>query len=195
VTTTAAATSTPTTTPSTTTTRSTWQIDPSHTRVEFSVRHMMVSTVKGHFTSVQGAIVIDEANPADSSVAIQIDPTSLTTSDEQRDAHLRSADFFDADQFPTITFVSTRVAGSRDQFKLTGDLTMHGVTREVTLDVDFNGIGTSPYGATIAGFSAETRINRKEWGLNWNVGLEAGGVLVGDQLKIGIEVEAIKQAA
>jgi polyisoprenoid-binding protein YceI len=155
---------------------------------------MMVSTVKGRFTHVQGTIVLDAANPARSSVDLQIDPASLTTSDDTRDAHLRSADFFAVAEYPVITFKSTRVAGSRDEFTLTGDLTMHGVTREVTLDVVFNGVGTNPYGTTVAGFSAETRLNRKDWGLGWNVGLEAGGVLVGDQLKIGIEVEAIKQA-
>ncbi|MDQ3809689.1 MAG: YceI family protein [Chloroflexota bacterium] len=175
--------------------RSTWQIDPAHSLVEFSVRHMMVSTVKGRFTSVRGTITDVADDPTLSSVDIEIDAASLTTNDESRDAHLRSADFFDADRFPTITFDSTRVEGTRDEFTVTGNLSMRGVTREVTLQVTFNGVGTNPWGKTVAGFTAETRINRKDWGLNWNVGLEAGGVLVSDQVKISIEIEAIKDQA
>ena len=174
------------------TTQSTWQIDPAHSLVEFSVRHMMFSTVKGRFTGLQGTIVDVADDPTQSSVEVSIDASSVTTGDDGRDGHLRSADFFNAEQYPTIGFTSRRIQGSREEFTLTGDLTMHGVTREVTLDVTLNGVGTNPYGKTIAGFSAETKINRKDWGLNWNVGLEAGGVLVSDQLKISIELEAVK---
>ena len=173
-------------------THSTWQIDPTHSLVEFSVRHMMVATVKGRFTQLRGTITDIADDPALSSVEVVVDAASISTGDANRDGHLRSADFFDVEQYPTITFTSRRIQGSRDEFTLTGDLTMHGVTREVTLDVTLNGVGTNPYGKTIAGFSAETKINRKDWGLNWNVGLEAGGVLVSDQLKISIELEAVK---
>jgi len=174
------------------TTQSTWQIDPAHSLLEFSVRHMMVATVKGRFSQLRGTITDIADDPALSSVEVVVDGASISTGDVNRDGHLRSADFFDVEQYPTITFTSRRIRGSRDEFTLTGDLTMHGVTREVTLDVTLNGVGTSPYGKTIAGFSAETKINRKDWGLNWNVGLEAGGVLVSDQLKISIELEAVK---
>ena len=174
------------------TTQSTWQIDPAHSLLEFSVRHMMVSTVKGRFSQLRGTITDVAEDPSLSSVEVVVDAASISTGDVDRDGHLRSADFFDVEQYPTITFTSRRLQGSRDEFTLTGDLTMHGVTREVTLDVTLNGVGTNPYGKTIAGFSAETKINRKDWGLNWNVGLEAGGVLVSDQLKISIELEAVK---
>ena len=174
------------------TTQSTWQIDPAHSLLEFSVRHMMVATVKGRFSQLRGTITDIADDPALSSVEVVVDAASISTGDVDRDGHLRSADFFDVEQYPTITFTSRRIQGSRDEFTLTGDLTMHGVTREVTLDVTLNGVGTNPYGKTIAGFSGETKINRKDWGLNWNVGLEAGGVLVSDQLKISIELEAVK---
>jgi polyisoprenoid-binding protein YceI len=183
---------TTTTTPTQPTTRSTWQIDPAHSLVEFSVRHMMVSTVKGRFTSIQGTVVDVAEDPSLSSVEVVIDPSSLHTGDERRDAHLRSADFFDVEQYPTITFKSQRIEGTRDEFTLTGELTMRGVTREVSLDVTLNGTGTNPFGKTVAGFSGETKINRKDWGLNWNVGLEAGGVLVGDQLKISVELQVVR---
>jgi polyisoprenoid-binding protein YceI len=173
-------------------TRTTWHIDPSHSLIEFSVRHMMVSTVKGRFTQFQGTIVDVADDPTQSSVEVTIDPTSITTGDDKRDGHLRSADFFNVEQHPTITFKSRRIEGSREEFTVTGDLTILGVTREVSLDVTFNGIGTNPYGKTVAGFSAETKISRKEWGLNWNVALEAGGVLVSDQLKVSIELQAVK---
>jgi polyisoprenoid-binding protein YceI len=175
-------------------TRSVWKIDNSHSLVEFSARHMMVSTVKGRFASVDGTIVDVADDPTQSSVEATIDASSLTTSDPQRDAHLRSADFLDVEHYPTITFKSRRIEGNhRDEFKLIGDLTIRGVTREVKLDASFNGVGTTPYGKTVSGFSAEGKLNRKDWGLNWNVALEAGGVLVGDQIKLSLEVEAVKE--
>jgi polyisoprenoid-binding protein YceI len=183
-------------TSSPTATRSVWKIDNSHSLVEFSVRHMMVSTVKGRFSNIEGSIVDVADDPTQSSVEVTIDPASITTSDPQRDAHLRSADFFDADQFPTITFISKRIEGNhRKEFKLIGDLTIRGQTREVKLDASFNGIGSSPFGTTVAGFSAEGKLNRKDWGLNWNVALETGGVLVSDQIKLSLEIEAVKQDA
>ncbi len=180
-----------------TATRSVWKIDNSHSLVEFSARHMMVSTVKGRFANIEGTIVDIADDPTQSSVEVTIDPTSITTIDPQRDAHLRSPDFLDVEQYPVITFKSRRVEGNHrgEEFKLVGDLTIRGVTREVKLDASFNGVGTTPYGTTVAGFSAEGKLNRKDWGLNWNVALEAGGVLVGDQIKLSLEVEAVKQDA
>jgi polyisoprenoid-binding protein YceI len=175
------------------TTTTVWQIDPAHTSVEFSVRHMMVSTVKGRFAVIRGTITDVADDPSNSSVEVDIDAASLTTNDDRRDGHLLSPDFLHAENHPTLTFKSKRISGTRDAFTVVGDLTIRGETREVTLDVSFNGIGTSPYGQTIAGFSASTRLNRKDFGLNWNVALETGGVLVGDQIKVDIELEAVKQ--
>jgi polyisoprenoid-binding protein YceI len=175
------------------TTTSVWQIDPVHSLVEFSVRHMMISTVKGRFPGVSGTIVDVADDPTRSSVEVQIDPASITTADDRRDGHLRSADFFDVENHPTITFKSTRIEGTRDQFTLTGDLTIRDQTRSVTLDASFNGFGKNQAGE-LASFSAQTKLNRKDFGLNWNVGLETGGVLVSDQFKVEIEVQAVKQA-
>jgi polyisoprenoid-binding protein YceI len=176
-------------------TATTWVIDPSHSLVEFGVRHMMFTTVKGRFSAVEGTIVEDDANPGRSSVQATIQAASIDTRDEKRDAHLRSADFLDAEHFPTLTFTSTGVESKGPNHVLVhGDLTIRGTTRPVTLDVTRNGVGANPWGQTVAGFSAETRINRKDFGLTWNVGLEAGGVLVGDEVKIAIEIEAAKQA-
>ena len=172
---------------------SVWQIDTAHSLVEFSIRHMMVSNVKGRFTGLSGTIVDAEGDPKRSSVKAAIDVTTLITGDPKRDEHLRSPDFFDAAKYPLITFESQRIAGSRESFTIIGDLTIHGQTREVTLDVTFNGTGTTPYGKTVAGFTAETKINRKDFGLNWNVALETGGFLVGDQIKVEIELEAVRQ--
>lgn len=174
-------------------TRTVWNVDPAHSTVEFSVRHMMVSTVKGRFAGLSGMIVDVAEDPSLSSVEIQIDAASITTNDEQRDGHLRSPDFFDVQNYPTLTFKSTRVQGSRESFKVTGDLTLHGVTREIELDAEFNGVGTNPYGKRVAGFSAQAKLNRKDFGLNWNVALEAGGVLVSDSIKVQIELEAVQQ--
>jgi polyisoprenoid-binding protein YceI len=176
-------------------TKTTWAIDAAHSTAEFAVKHMMFSTVKGHFSGINGTITLDEQNLANSSVEVTIDASSVNTRDEKRDAHLRSADFFDAEQYPTMTFASTRVeAKKNDHFTVYGDLTIHGVTQPVALDASFNGKGVNPWGQEVAGFSAETKISRKSFGLTWNVGLEAGGVLVGDDIKISIEVEAAKQS-
>ncbi len=172
---------------------SVWHIDPRHSLAEFSVRHMMLSKVRGRFTGVSGTIVDAAEDPKLSSVTAAIDVTTLVTGDPQRDEHLRSPDFFDVANHPSITFESRRVSGSREHFKVTGDLTIRGQTREVTLDVTFNGIGTDPRGRSVAGFTVETEINRKDFGLNWNMALEAGGFLVGDNAKIEIEVEAVKE--
>jgi polyisoprenoid-binding protein YceI len=171
---------------------SVWRIDPHHTLAEFSVRHMMLSKVRGHFTSVSGTIVDANEDPKYSSVRAAIDVTTLVTGDPQRDEHLRSADFFDAANYPSMTFESRRVTGPREHFTVSGDLTIRGQTREVTLDVKLNGTGINPMGQAVAGFTARTEINRKDFGLNWNMALEAGGFLVGDTATIEIELEAVK---
>jgi len=178
--------------PASTQTWSVWHIDPRHTLAEFSVRHMMLAKVRGHFTGVSGTIVDADEDPKYSSVKAAIDVTTLVTGDPQRDEHLRSPDFFDVANYPSITFESRRITGPRQHFTVLGDLTIRGLTREVTLDVKLNGTGTNPMGQTVAGFTARTEINRKDFGLNWNVALEAGGFLVGDTATIEIELEAVK---
>ena len=172
----------------------TWSIDPSHTLVEFSAKHMMFTTVKGRFTGVQGTIRTIADNPARSEVDVQIDATSLATGDPNRDGHLLSPDFLDVERYPTINFRSTRVEpAGPGRLKVYGDLTIRDVTREVVLDAEVQGEGRTPFGTTVAGFSAQTQVNRKDWGLGWNVALETGGWLVGDTIKIALEVEAVKQ--
>jgi polyisoprenoid-binding protein YceI len=168
----------------------TWSIDVSHSLAEFSVRHMMVSTTRGQFQNVSGTLTLDESDLTKSKVEATIDVKSLSTRDEKRDGHLMSADFFDADNFPTITFTSTSVAKKGDDYIVTGDLTIHGTTRSVDLKTEFNGFNTTPWGGRVVGFSADTEISRKDFGLEWNVALETGGVLVGDKVKIHLEVEA-----
>lgn len=182
------------TTAATTPALTTWSIDPAHSHVEFAVKHMMISTVKGRFAVVRGTVRTDEANPANSDVNIEIDVDSIDTREAQRDAHLKSADFFDIEKFPKITFKSTRITDvSGDNFKLTGDLSIHGVTRPITLDVTSEGRGKDPWGGERAGFSATGKIKRSEFGLTWNQVLEAGGILVGDDIKINLDVEVVKQ--
>jgi polyisoprenoid-binding protein YceI len=176
-------------------TTTTWQIDPAHTLVELSTRHMMFATVKGRFTGIKGTIVDHHDDPSQSSVEAEIDATTISTGDPQRDAHLTSADFLDVERYPTITFRSTHIEGTRERFRLTGDLTLHGTTRSITLDAEFNGAGNNPWGKEVAGFSATGQINRKDFGLNWNVALETGGVLVSDTIKISLDIEAVKQGS
>jgi polyisoprenoid-binding protein YceI len=175
---------------------STWSLDPAHSLAEFSAKHMMITTVKGRFGAVNGTIVVDEANPDRSSVEVEIEAASIDTRSEQRDQHLRSADFLDVANYPTIAFRSKRVEGAYadpgDQFTVVGDLTIRGTTREVALDVTFEGTGTDPWGGERASFSAETKIDRREFGLTWNQVLEAGGVLVSNQIKLSLEVQAVK---
>lgn len=169
----------------------TWSLDPSHTRVGFAVKHLMISNVKGRFTGVTGSVQLNQANPR---VDVSIDAASITTADEKRDAHLRSADFLHADQFPTLQFRADRVEGDVDsKFTLVGDLTIRGVTRPVKLHVVNEGRITDPWGNSRLGFTAATRINRKDFGLQWNVGLETGGVLVGDEVRVTIEGELVRQ--
>jgi len=175
--------------------QTTWQFDPAHTLIEFSAKHMMISTVKGRFAGVTGTITDDDANPANSSVKVEIDANSVDTRDEKRDAHLRSADFLDVENHPAITFVSTNVTSlGGERLRLTGDLTIRGTTRQITFEGTRNGTNKTPWGSEVAGFSADTSINRKDFNLVWNVALETGGILVGDTVKISLEVEAIKQS-
>jgi polyisoprenoid-binding protein YceI len=183
-------------TPTTAAATSTWAIDPAHSVVELAVKHMMFSTVKGRFANVAGTIVLNDADLSASSVTAEIDAASIDTREAQRDAHLRSADFLDVESYPTITFRSTGVVPQgRDRFVLVGDLTIHGVTREVSLEAELAGTGTDPWGGQRAGFTAATTINRREFGLTWNQALEAGGVLVSDQVKINLEIQATLQAS
>ena len=176
---------------------SSWRIDPAHSHVEFGVRHLMISSVKGAFGDVRGTVWVDESDPRTVLVDVAIQVASIDTRQEQRDAHLRSPDFFDAAKFPTITFRSRRVQGNPldGDFRLTGDLTVRGITREVTLNVSPEGRLTDPWGEERAGFSAGAKIDRRDFGLTWNQALEAGGVLVGNEINISIEVELIRQAS
>jgi polyisoprenoid-binding protein YceI len=170
-----------------------WQIDYSHSTIEFWARHMMVAKVRGEFTGFDGTIELDEAHPERTHVNVKIDAASIDTRLEARDEHLRSADFLDVAQFPTLDFVSRRVEVLGDnRARLVGDLTIHGVTREVTMDVEYAGQARSPWGTTSAGFSASTTIQRKDWGLQWNQTLETGGLLVGDDIHIAIELELMQ---
>jgi len=174
--------------------QTTWKIDPSHSHVEFAVRHLMISTVKGRFGGVAGTVRSDASDPSGADVEVTIDATSIDTREAQRDAHLKSADFFDVEKFPSLTFRGIRLAGDpAGDFKLTGQLTIHGVTREVTLDVTAEGRGKDPWGGDRAGYSATAKIKRSDFGLTWNQVLEAGGIAVGDEIKIAIDVELVKQ--
>ena len=172
-----------------------WQIDTTHSRIGFSVRHMMVTKVRGSFDVFGGKIAFDPQNPAAANVAIEIDAASINTGAADRDGHLRSPDFFNVAGFPTLTFVSKRVEpASETEGRLVGDLTIAGKTQEVVLDVEFFGTQTNPMsGATTAGFSARTSISRKAFDLTWNVALESGGWLVGDKIEIEIDLQAVKE--
>jgi polyisoprenoid-binding protein YceI len=172
----------------------TYNIDPSHSTASFSIKHMMIAKVHGGFEKLSGKLVYDAANPSKSSVEVSIDAASVNTREPQRDAHLKSADFFDVEKYPTISFKSTRVEGSAGDLRVIGDLTIHGVTQSVTLEVE--GPSTEmkdPWGNIKIGASATTKIKRKDFGLTWNAALEAGGLLVGDDVNITLEVQFVKQ--
>jgi polyisoprenoid-binding protein YceI len=172
----------------------TWQIDPAHTNVEFTVRHMMISNVKGQFQKTTGTITINGNDPASATIDATIDASSVDTRVERRDTHLKSPDFLDVAKYPTITFKSTKVeADGSGKFKVTGDLTLHGVTKPVVLEVESSGAPVKVMGGLHAGASATTKINRSDFGLTWNKALETGGVVVGDEVAISIDVEAIKK--
>ena len=174
----------------------TWQIDPAHSSVEFAVKHMMFTTVRGRFKDVKGTIEVDEQNPDRSVVDVEIAAASIDTGSADRDTHLRSADFLDVEHHPTITFRSKRVEGTMkkegDSFRVIGDLTIRGKAISVTLDAVYEGTGKDPWGGTRAGSQAKTKIDRREWGLQWNQALETGGVLVANDVRIEIEVQAVK---
>jgi polyisoprenoid-binding protein YceI len=170
----------------------TWNIDPAHTTVEFSVKHLMISTVRGHFGAVTGTIQLDEANPLNSTVTAEIDVTSIDTRQAQRDEHLRSADFFDVEKFPSIKFTSTRVERDGDHYDVIGNLTIRDVTREVVLHTSDEGRAGDPWGGQRAAFSASTKVDRRDYGLTYNQVLEAGGVMVGTDIKISLEIQAVK---
>lgn len=169
----------------------TWTIDESHTTVGFTARHLMITKVRGRFGKVEGAATIEE-DRLQSSVQATIDLSSIDTGDAGRDEHLRSADFFDVANHPSITFASTGVKQDGGDFVLSGDLTIKGVTKPVDLELEFDGVSGDPWGGTRAGFTAEGEINRKDWGLEWNVALEGGGVLVGEKIKLSLDVELVK---
>ncbi len=172
-----------------------WQIDPAHSRIEFSVRHMMIANVRGHFDRFSGTVEFDEQHPENSTVDLQIEAASINTGVADRDNHLRSPDFLWAEQYPHLRFKSTRVERTGDRrARLYGDLTIRDITRPVVLEVEYVGQAKSPWGTVSAGFNARATINRKDWDLTWNQALETGGVLVGDEVRITIEVELVKQA-
>src|SRR5262245_25930010 len=180
----------------TTTNINNWNIDPAHSGINFSVRHMVVSKVRGRFTRFSGTLAIDDADLARSTVEATIDAASIDTGTAQRDAHLRSPDFLDVERFPEIRFRSTRIHKLGDDlYHVAGDLTIRGVTRQLVLDVELGGRAKDPWGNERIGFTASTSLDRKEFGLTWNQALEAGGLLVGDRVDIELEVEAVRAAA
>ena len=172
----------------------TWNVDPIHSVAEFKVKHMMISNVKGQFTGVSGVLSLDETDLTRSRVEVTIDAASINTRDAQRDGHLKSADFFDVEKFPTLSFQSTRVQNADDgELNVTGDLTIHGVTRNVVFKVEGpTAPGKDPWGNTRIGVSATTKINRKDFGLTWNAALETGGILVGDDVTLTLDVQFVK---
>ena len=173
--------------------RTAWKLDPAHTLVEFSAKHLMISTVKGRISDVDGVIYVDQNEPFNSSVEVTMNAATLDTRIEQRDQHLRSGDFLDVEKFPVIKFRSTDIQGDEQNFKLTGDLTIRDITRPITLDVTFEGQTKDPWGGERMGFSATGKLDRRDFGLTWNVILESGGLTVSNDIKIHLEVEAIKQ--
>ena len=182
------------TAPSTLDLTGTWDLDPAHTRLGFAARHAMVATVRGSFGVFSGTITIDHAEPSKSFAEVEIDAASITTGNDQRDGHLRSADFLDVENYPTLTFRSTGAEKvDEDEYKMHGELVVKGVAKPVTLDLEFQGSSPDPFGNQRAGFEGRTTINRKDWGLTWNVAIEGGGILVGDKVKLELDVSAIKR--
>ncbi|MDE3838995.1 hypothetical protein C0966_06350 [Bacillus methanolicus] len=175
--------------------KSRWAIDTAHSSVEFSVRHMMIAKVKGSFDNFSASIEADPTDLTTADIEFNVDVASINTRNSDRDAHLRSADFFDAENYPSLTFKSTKIVKKDDdEYEVTGDLTIRGVTRQETFTVTFEGQGKDPWGNEKVGFSAEGKINRSDYGLTWNAALETGGVLIGDQIKISLSIEAAKEA-
>jgi polyisoprenoid-binding protein YceI len=169
----------------------TWNVDVSHSSVSFVARHLMVTKVRGRFTDFAGTITVGD-EPEQSKVEATVQMVSVTTGDDGRDGHLRTNDFFDIEQFPTMSFVSTSIVPNGSDYTMNGDLTIKGVTKPVSFELEFDGVATDPWNNTKAGFTAETEINRKDFGVDWNVALEAGGVLVGEKVKVTLDIQATK---
>ena len=174
---------------------STWTLDPAHSQIEFAVKHMMVTTVRGQFRKFTTEVDFDEEHPERSSVVAHIDASSIETGIEARDAHLKSADFFDTETYPELTFRSTSIEARGDGFKIDGELTIRGQSRPVTLDAEIGGVVPNMQGGRRAAFNATTKISRKAWGLTWNVALESGGFLVGDEIKISLDMAVLQAEA
>jgi len=172
--------------------KTTYAIDPAHTTVEFVVRHLMITKVRGRFAGVAGTVEL-EGGDVPTSIQARIDASTIDTRESQRDTHLKSADFFEVEKYPALDFISTRIEGDSGGFTIHGNLTIHGVTREVALKGEFEGRGADPWGGQRIGYSASTTINRKDYGLTWNAALETGGVMVGDEVRIELNVQAILQ--
>lgn len=167
-----------------------WQIDTSHTGVSFSVKHMMISKVKGSFTNIDGTLVGNPEALASANIDVEIDASTIHTNSEERDKHLRSGDFFDTENYPKLTFSSTKIVKSKEnKYQITGDMTIKDITKEVTFDAEYEGTGKNPWGVDVAAFEVHGKISRKEFGLTWNQALETGGVLVGDEIKISIDIQ------
>ena len=175
-------------------TTGTWTIDPTHTTIGFSARHAMVAKVRGRFEDFTGGFVLDGANPSASSANLNVQLASIDTKNADRDAHLKSAEFFDVENHPAMTFTSTSVEGSGPKFTVNGDLSVHGVTKNIPVEFELVGVSTDPWGGIRIGFEGHAEISRKDFGLTWNVALETGGVLVSDTIKIELVVEAVKEA-
>ncbi|MEN2766647.1 YceI family protein [Ornithinibacillus xuwenensis] len=176
-------------------TKAVWAVDKGHSSLEFTVKHMMMSKVKGVFTEFDATVEADVNDLTDAKIEFTVDLSSIDTRKEDRDNHLRSADFFDVENYPNMTFVATNIKKTdENEYDVTGDLSIHGVTKPVTFEVTVEGVHKDPWGNEVAGFSGEGKLNRKEFGLVWNAALETGGVLVGEDVKINIELEAHKQA-
>src|SRR3954447_19028185 len=171
-----------------------YTVDPAHSRLGFSARHAMVATVRGSFKEFTGTAHVDTANPADSKVEVSIVANSIDTGQQQRDDHLRSGDFFESEQYPDITFTSTEVQRDGADWTITGDLTIKGVTKPITVPFEFSGSAKDPFGNTRVGFEGAATLLRKDWGLSWNAALETGGVLVSDKIKLEFDISAIKNA-
>jgi polyisoprenoid-binding protein YceI len=180
------------TTASTSTARA-YSIDPAHSTAAFVVRHMMIAKVRGHFNAISGSIALPASGNVPTAIEATIEAASIDTRVEQRDTHLKSAEFFDVEKHPQLTFRSTRIEGGGDSFRVIGDLTIHGTTREVVFETTFEGTGKDPWGNTRVGYEAHATISRKDFGLSWNQTLETGGVLIGDDVKIELSIEAIAQ--
>ena len=173
-----------------------WQIDATHSQATFSVKHMMISTVKGHFEVLSGQLELDEQHPENSWVEAQVDAASINTRDAKRDAHLRSPDFFDVEKYPTITFKSTKVTPlGGNEYRVTGNLTMHGITKEETFHAEYSGQLKDLFGMQRAGFTVSGKVNRKDYNLSWNVALETGGVLVCEDVKVEVDLAVVQKIA